>query len=77
MTSSVEYGIFTPEGCIEASMWSPEEAERRAGEYRAEAVAEDVEETYTVHEMCEDHRDAEQPKNGCEECAMELAADGD
>jgi hypothetical protein len=66
-----EYGIFTEEGCIEASMWSLEEAEARAQTWRADAVSMDVDETYTAKQMCEEHRDAEQAKDSCEQCFAE------
>ncbi|MGY5634207.1 hypothetical protein ACW7N6_38345 [Streptomyces sp. UC1A3] len=61
-----EYGIFTDEGCIEAQFTTAGEAEERAEEYRADG------EECTVQEMCLDHRDDEQPKNGCEDCAAEV-----
>ncbi|MFE5853156.1 hypothetical protein ACFQ61_08040 [Streptomyces sp. NPDC056500] len=66
--SDSEYGVFTEEGCIEASLWSHANAEAVAELYREQAAEDDVEETYTVHEMCEEHRDAERPKGECDEC---------
>lgn len=58
-----EYGLFTDEGCLEAQMYSAEEAEARRQEYIAEGEhLDDV----TVQEMCPDHEG--QPRGGCEEC---------
>jgi hypothetical protein len=63
-----EYGIFTEEGCIEAGYWDYPSAEAQAELYRAEAETEEIDETYTAKEMCEEHRDAEFPRGECEEC---------
>lgn len=63
-----EYGIFTEEGCIMADYYDRASAEAQAKLYRTEAQSEEINETYTVYELCSDHRDAEQPKDGCEEC---------
>lgn len=60
-----EFGIFTDEGCIEAEFATTGEAEERAEAYRADG------EECSVQEMCPDHRDDEQPKNGCEGCALD------
>ena len=66
---SAEYGIFseTAGGCIYAPCYSTEEADRE----RERLIAEDGEESddLTVFELCPDHE--EQPKNGCEGCALD------
>jgi Ni2+-binding GTPase involved in maturation of urease and hydrogenase len=68
---NTEYGIFTEEGCIEADFYDHADAEAAAELYRAQAEEEEVEETYTVKEMCADHRDAEMPRGECDECDEE------
>ncbi|MGW7708275.1 hypothetical protein [Streptomyces sp. NPDC054771] len=62
-----ECGVFNDEGCIYVAD-SREEAEAEAAKERA---ADDgyYADLISVHEMCPDHRDEEQPKDGCEECA--------
>ncbi|MCT9092820.1 hypothetical protein N4G70_28700 [Streptomyces sp. ASQP_92] len=67
--SMTEYGVFNDEGCIYVAD-TLAEAEAEAAKERA------VDDGYwadliSVHEMCADHRDQEQPKDGCEECATE------
>lgn len=66
-----EYGIFSEAagGCIYAPCYSVQEAERE----RDRLLNEDGEEAedLAIEELCPEHE--EQPKNGCEECAIEAA----
>lgn len=70
-----EYGIFSEAagGCVFHPCYSPEEAETE----RQRLIAEEGEpdEDLTVKEMCPDHTDEEQPKDGCEECFTEEPED--
>ena len=68
-----EYGLFNDEGCLEAQMYSVEEAEGRRAEYITEGLEEP--EDITVRELCPDHEG--QPKDGCEECNAEPDEDDD
>ncbi|MGI5404185.1 hypothetical protein ACQEVG_32985 [Streptomyces sp. CA-135486] len=65
-----EYGVFNDEGCIYVAD-TRDEAEAEAAKERAadDGYHADL---ISVHEMCPDHRDDEQPKDGCEECAAEV-----
>jgi hypothetical protein len=60
-----EFGLFSDEGCVEAGFYSRQEADR-AAESRY-----DPDDGLFIEELCPFH--AEQPKNGCEECAAEDA----
>lgn len=64
-----EFGVFNDEGCIYVAD-TREEADAEAEKERA---ADDgyYADLISVHEMCPDHRDEEQPKDGCEECNTE------
>lgn len=65
-----EYGVFNDEGCIEDGFWSPTEAE----EARQTHIANDPDTdpaVYVVHELCAEHRDKEQAKDLCDDCAAE------
>lgn len=69
-----EWGAFNNEGCtfvydcaVEVANWSAQENEE------AESTPEDPESKWD--EMCRDHRDQEQPKDGCEECNAETDED--
>jgi hypothetical protein len=64
-----EYGVFNDEGCIYVAD-TRDEADAEAAKERA---ADDgyYADLISVHEMCPDHRDEEQPKDGCEECNAE------
>jgi len=64
-----EWGVFNDEGCTDV-FDSREEAEGRATEYRTEDDGYYAD-LISVHEMCPDHRNQEQPKHGCEECTEE------
>lgn len=67
-----EYGLFNDEGCLEAQMYSPEEAEARRQEYIAEGEHPD---DVTAKEICPDHEG--QPKDSCEECFADEPEDED
>lgn len=73
---TTEYGIFNDEGCLEADMWSPAEAEQRAAEYRAEGDDE-----AKAAELCAEHdgRNGDgtepHPKDGCALCAEDEVAE--
>ncbi|GAA0411716.1 hypothetical protein [Streptomyces luteireticuli] len=63
-----EYGVFYDGECIAATLYSPAEAET----VRMEFVADDpvsLPSRYTVHVMCMEHRDAEQARGHCDQCA--------
>ncbi|MBH1936470.1 hypothetical protein I5Q34_19685 [Streptomyces sp. AV19] len=65
-----EYGVFYDGECIEAALYSPEEAETA----RQECQTDDPDAgpgDYTVHAMCMEHRDNEQAKGHCDLCAEE------
>jgi hypothetical protein len=70
-----EFGVFNDEGCIYVAD-TREEAEAEAAKERAtdDGYYADL---ISVHEMCPDHRDEEQPKDGCEECNAEDDEAGD
>ncbi len=65
----IEYGIFNDEGLVEGQFYSEGEAlEARVTRHSDDLWAE-------VHEVCPDHE--EQPRDGCEECAIDGAEDDD
>ncbi|MGW6602876.1 hypothetical protein [Streptomyces sp. NPDC055036] len=68
-----EYGVFNDEGCI----YVADTREGAVVEATREREADDgyYADLISVHQMCPDHRDEEQPKDGCEECTPEDAAD--
>ncbi|MFF3928212.1 hypothetical protein [Streptomyces hirsutus] len=66
---ATEYGVFNDEGCIYIAD-TLAAAEKQADVHRAEDDGYWAD-LISVHEMCPDHRDEEQPKHGCEECATE------
>jgi hypothetical protein len=72
MPTMTEYGLFNDEGCLEAQMYSTEEAETRRQEYIAEGEHPD---DVKVREMCPDHEG--EPKDGCEECFAETGDEDD
>lgn len=65
---AVEYGVFEDGACIEAGFHG-EIGKAAAEAHMADLIATDPDmaDAYEVAEICPDH--AEQPKNGCEECA--------
>lgn len=63
---STQYGIFNDEGCIEANLWSKDQAEAALDLWVEEG--EDREDL-SIEALCPDHE--EQPKDGCEECATD------
>jgi hypothetical protein len=69
-----EWGAFNAEGCTYAYDCAVDVANESAKENEeAEATPDDPESTWG--EMCRDHRDQEQPKDGCEECFAETDED--
>jgi hypothetical protein len=64
-----EWGVFNDEGCVYVADTAGEAADK-AEEYRQEDGGYYAD-LISVHVMCPDHRDQEQPKNGCEECSDE------
>jgi hypothetical protein len=60
---SIEYGVFSDEGCLERQFYSYEAADKAATGYR-----DDGPDTYAA-EMCPDHE--EQPREGCDVCESE------
>ncbi|MFC8583173.1 hypothetical protein ACFUGD_01145 [Streptomyces sp. NPDC057217] len=70
-----EYGVFNDEGCVFIAD-TKDEAEAQADVYRAEDNGYWAD-LYSVYEMCPDHREEEQPKDGCEECASAENVDED
>lgn len=62
---TTEYGIFNDEGCVERQFYRHSDAET--------AIAEnyDRDDNLRIEEMCPDHADDEQPRDGCELCAEE------
>lgn len=71
-SGGVDYGAFNDEGCFYAHDCAVDVANESAQEN--EDAADEVS---TWGEMCRDHRDQEQPKDGCEECAAEPDEDHD
>lgn len=67
-----EYGLFNDEGCLDAQMYSAEEAERRRQKYIDGGEHPD---DVVVKEMCPDHEG--EAKDDCEECFTELADDSE
>lgn len=62
-----EWGAFNAEGCTYSYDCAVDVANESARQNEeAEATPDDPESTWG--EMCRDHRDQEQPKDGCEEC---------
>lgn len=61
---TIEFGLFSDEGCVEAQFYSLEEAEA--------AIAErySPEDGLTAHAVCPQHE--EQIAEFCEECAEEV-----
>ena len=65
-----EYGIFSEDagGCIYAPCYSAAEARRE----RVRLIEEGEDKRdLSIHELCPEHSDQEQPKHGCEECEEE------
>ncbi|KAF4408640.1 hypothetical protein [Streptomyces lycii] len=62
-----EYGVFSDEGCVFVSD-SADEAASKAEEYRA-ADGGYYADLISVDEMCQEHRDDEQPRRTCEACS--------
>lgn len=66
-----EYGIFNDEGCLERQFSSMKAAERAAADCR-----DSDDELYArAAEMCPDHADDEQPRDGCELCEIDGVED--
>ena len=65
-----EYGVFADdEGCVFIA-----DTRSKANEYAVEQRAEDggrYADLISVHPLCMEHRDAEQPTDACDECAEE------
>lgn len=61
---STEYGVFADEGCLERQFASYNAADLAAADYRAHGSPDAF-----ASELCPDHEDEEQPRDGCEECA--------
>jgi len=61
---SIEYGVFSDEGCLEAQFYRYEDADRAAAGYRENGDSD----AYAA-EMCPDHE--EQPREGCDMCESE------
>jgi hypothetical protein len=64
---STEYAVFSDEGCLERQFATYEAAETEALGYRSSGDSPDA---YAA-EMCPDHADEEQPREGCEVCESE------
>lgn len=71
--TTTEYGIFNPEGCIDRSYWTPEDAEAQAAAMRADDDNGDPD-AYAAM-MCTEHD--EQPADACEECNTDEDEDDD
>lgn len=61
---SIEYGVFSEEGCLERQFYSYEAANHAAVGYR-----DDGDTDAHAAEMCPDHE--EQPREGCDVCESE------
>ena len=71
-----EWGAFSDEGCYYDYDCAVDVANESANQNEeAEADADDPVSTWG--EMCRDHRDQEQPLDGCEECNAETADEDD
>jgi hypothetical protein len=69
-----EYGIWTIDGggFTERDLHSPEDTEARLAEIIRDSEDPQTDrEDLRVEELCPEHADDEQPKNGCETCATE------
>jgi hypothetical protein len=62
-----EYGVFNDEGCLARQFHTQEAADGEALGYRSSGDEPDA---YAA-EMCPDHADEEQPRDGCELCEEE------
>lgn len=62
-----EWGVFSDEGCVEAGLWSQQEAEEAASSHRANG-----DDTARAARICPDHE--EQEEGNCDEC---LAVESD
>ena len=71
----IEWGAFNAEGCTYAYDCAVDVANWSAQENEAETTPDDPESRW--QEMCRDHRDQGQPKDGCEECDAEPDEDTD
>ncbi len=65
---TIEYGVFNSEGCIENGIYSQNQAEDKAEEYRSAGDHDAY-----AFPVCPDHD--EQPCGSCEECDAEVDDD--
>jgi len=67
----IEYGIWTNSdaGFIERDLYTEDQAAERLAEIIRESEDPEADrDDLKVQEMCPEHADAGQPKDGCEEC---------
>ena len=62
----IEFGVFTPEGCLERQLYTLADAQF-AADYFRDAGQEEA----RAEVMCPDHADSEQPEVSCEICLLE------